>query len=104
MKTIEERAKMAARVCIDWCVKEDHEDENGVTHAIQNALIDQRKIDEEEFDSIQQENILKALEKQKKIDTEKAELNFCIFCSSYDNCDARYSCETFEKFCKAIGG
>lgn len=39
---------------------------------------------------------------QKQIDIEKAELNFCIFCSCYDNCDARYSCETFEKFCKAM--
>ncbi|MBQ0141023.1 MAG: hypothetical protein KBT36_17265 [Kurthia sp.] len=103
MKTIEERAyDCAYDISNDWM--KDNPTWDDVELAYKRGAIEQRDIDVEEGDIAQQENILKALEKQKKTDTYKAEMNFCIFCSSYDNCGARYSCETFEKFCKAIGG
>lgn len=112
MKTIEERAKEKAELC-DSCIACEGKgpdvgcsecESRGFYYGYVDGATEQREIDIEEGDIAQQENIQKAIDKQKKTDTYKAEMNFCIFCSSYDNCGARYSCETFEKFCKAIGG
>lgn len=103
MKTIEERAYDVFPIRIRKSRLGIAQDVNAPMRSIYiKGLMEQRNIDEEEGDIAQQENILEALERQKKIDIEKAGLNFCVFCSSYDNCDARYSCETFEKFCKAM--
>lgn len=100
MKTIEERAANLAK---EFATGKQNR-ETAVYKSCIRMATEQRKVDEEEFYPIMEENVLKAINKQKKIDIEKAEMNFCIFCNCYDNCDARYSCETFEKFCKVMEG
>lgn len=81
MATIEERAKAVANK--HTYTNTDTEYDDDVLDACIEIATEQDQIARQE-------------------EREKAELNFCIFCSSYDNCDARYSCETFNKFHNAM--
>lgn len=42
------------------------------------------------------------LEIQRKMLIEKACINFCVACPTYENCDTRYNCPMYDKFEKAM--
>lgn len=68
MKTIEERAANLAK---EFAAGKQNR-ETAVYKSCIRMATEQRKVDEEEFHPIMEESVLKAINKQKKIDIEKA--------------------------------
>lgn len=107
MKTIKERAEAIANDVLRKVNKKAEEDGGFVAPqyygSVRNLIVasyirgaeDQRGIDIEEFHPIMEENVLKAINKQKQIDIEKA----CEWW--YSRCDnlgiSRYQIELFKK-------
>lgn len=86
--TIEERAKESLRI---------HYDESFRTFNTEH-----RSMREWEYGYCQGATEQDRIARQEE--REKAELSFCIACDSYDCCEQRYNCDSFNKFSKAMEG
>lgn len=115
MKTIKERAEAIANDVLRKVNKKAEEDGGFVApqydESVRNLIVasyirgaeDQRGIDIEDFHPIMEESILKAIEKQKKIDIEKAQDAHCNMCSMRFGCDHTF-CSDRENIRKAMEG
>ncbi|MBQ0141025.1 MAG: hypothetical protein KBT36_17275 [Kurthia sp.] len=99
MKTIEERAANLAK---EFAAGKQNR-ETAVYKSCIRMATEQRKVDEEEFHPIMEESVLKAINKQKKIDIEKACQEFCRNCRSHNDMVGNdCKCNQFEAFRKAM--